>query len=125
MILKHIALTYRSQARADRFLTDVLGLERQDTLTLPASLVQGVFGIAADIPVSHYRRADLHVEVFLYPEDPARAAFDHVCVAVGDRRAFLERCRRHGMAVTEVPKGDKLVTFVSDGDGHRFEIKET
>ncbi len=122
-ILKHVALTYSSQARADAFLLEVLGLEPQEPKTLPASLARGLFGVDADIPMRNYHRGDTHFEIFIHPEIRPGASFDHVCVAVDDLQAFLERCRRQDFTITEVPKGDKVITFVSDDDGHRFEIK--
>jgi hypothetical protein len=37
---------------------------------------------------------------------------------------FVNRCEAMQVEVNRVPKGDRLLTFVKDYDGNRFEVKE-
>jgi catechol 2,3-dioxygenase-like lactoylglutathione lyase family enzyme len=124
MILKHTAMACRSRESADRFFVDALGLEPREPKTLPASMAEALFGVATDVMMLNYAREEVHFEIFIVADAPTPAGFDHVCLAVEDTASFLDRCRRHKIPVTQVPKGDRVITFIQDYDGHLYEIKE-
>ena len=39
-------------------------------------------------------------------------------------KALVDRCRQWGVSVLRIPRGDAMLTFISDADGNRFEIKD-
>jgi catechol 2,3-dioxygenase-like lactoylglutathione lyase family enzyme len=125
MRLHHAAVVCASQENADRFYGKILGLETIKAQTLGRDLSEQIFGIPSKCGMVLYGREGLAVEVFIPPEGakPART-FQHLCIAVRDREALLDRCIAVGLAVKKVAKGNALVVFVEDFDGNLFEIKE-
>ena len=64
-------------------------------------------------------------EIFLTSHNHSSVnRIEHVCLEVDDLAAFLEKCRTLQVKIVQVPKGDKLLTFISDEDGNLFEIKK-
>ncbi len=125
MNLRHVGLVCSSEANADRFFGQALGLKKADPKPLPRALSSSLFGIDRDLTIINYIGDGVHIEVFIDAQCPRRAAgIDHVSLGVPDVATFLLRCRDAGATVTQVPKGDALLTFVRDADGNLFEIKE-
>ena len=63
-------------------------------------------------------------EIFIFDREPGDAAkLEHTCLAVGDRQAFLEKCRSSDIEILQVPKGAGFVVFIRDYDGNVFEVK--
>ncbi len=124
MLLKHVALTYRSEKNSDRFFKHLLGLEKEEPKALAPSLGKAIFDVDAELLMINYRSKDMHFEIFI-TEQPASPAnqIDHVCLQVKDLRAFVNKCHHLGMEVIQVPKGDRALTFMRDDEGHLFEIK--
>ena len=120
----HMGVASRSEAEADRFFVEVLGLTKSGPKMLPASVSDGIFGVAAELAMIYYEGEGLTFEVFV---DPARERSNdsiiHACLAVDDRDAFLAHCEIHDVEVIRVPKGDNLLTFIRDYDGNLYEIK--
>ena len=48
---------------------------------------------------------------------------DHACLAVDKLEALLQKCRKMGIEIVQIPKGDATITFIKDYDGNLFEIK--
>ncbi len=135
MNLLHVALACSSEENADKFYRGLLGLEKAGPKVLPSSLALEIFGIESDFTLINYMDESIHFEVFIKSGDASpgmtkkelidgRPPIDHVCLAVEDLRLFLEKCSADGISVTRVPKGDTVVTFISDYDGNLFEIKQ-
>ena len=125
MKLRHIALVYGSEANADRLLVDVLGLAKSERKTLSLELARAIFGRDRELGVINYTSEWLHVEVLLDDAHEADAGrIEHLCLEVEDLPGFVERCGRAGIGVRRTPKDGRWVTFVRDGDGNLFEIKE-
>ena len=124
MILRHVALTCSSEEKSDKFYQDLLGLQKSEPKTIPPALSQALFEINSELKIINYRDKNLHFEIFFSNQNSGGAKrIDHVCLAVDDLEAFLEKCLRLQVKVIQVPKGDKLLTFISDDDGNLFEIK--
>ena len=72
-----------------------------------------------------YGGEGVQFEIFLVPpgEIPA-AGLAHVCLEVGDAAGLVERCAAAGLAIREVVRGERRVTFVVDEDGNLYEIKQ-
>jgi catechol 2,3-dioxygenase-like lactoylglutathione lyase family enzyme len=125
MKLHHVAVVCASQENADRFYGEGLGLEKIKTQTLGTNLSEQIFGISSECGMILYGRKDLAIEVFIPLEAPKKPRpFGHLCLAVKDRDALLDRCGAAGLAVKKIPKGNSLVVFVEDFDGNLFEVKE-
>ena len=125
MKLHHAAVVCASRENADRFYGDILGLETIKTQTLGADLSEEIFGISSECEMVLYGRGDLAFEVFIPPEMPeTHRNYRHLCLAVKDRKTFMDRCRAVGLAVKKIPKGETFVVFVEDFDRNLFEIKE-
>ncbi|MFH1981581.1 MAG: VOC family protein [Pseudomonadota bacterium] len=123
MILSHVGLVCASEKNADRFYIGLLGLEKAAPKILPAEISRALFNMDSELTVIKYTRGSVVFEIFI--DASAKAApdkIDHACLAVDDLDAFLTRCKAMNAPVIQVPKGGKIVTFVSDFDGNRFEI---
>jgi catechol 2,3-dioxygenase-like lactoylglutathione lyase family enzyme len=125
MKLRHIGLTSSSEKNSDKFFMDLLGLEKLEPKTLPASLSQALFHVNADLKVINYTSDHAHFEIFIgAPEESCGRPIEHVCLDVDDLAAFLQKCRSLKVSVLQVPKGDSLLTFIRDDDNNLFEIRE-
>ncbi len=124
MILRHVALTCSSEENSDRFFKDLLGLAKSEPKTLPRSLAEAIFNAGAEMLMINYRGADVHFEVFISGHSMAggRPA-DHVCLEVNDLAEFLQKCKDLDVAISQIPKGKRTLTFIRDYDGNLFEIK--
>jgi len=124
MIFKHLALTCSSEEKSDKFYQNLLGLTKSVPNTLPPALSKALFDIDAELKIINYRNDSLHFEIFF--SDRSRSdigRIEHACLEVEDLDAFLERCRTLQVKIVQVPKENKLLTFISDDDGNLFEIK--
>lgn len=119
----HMGLACRSEANADRFFVTVLELTKSGPKTLSGHVAEGLFGVAADLPMIKYLGDGLQFEVFIDPNrEPTNDPIIHACLQVENRDRFLARCECHGVEVIRVPKGEALLTFVRDYDGNLYEI---
>ena len=124
MLLRHVALTCSSEEKSDRFYQDLLGLQKSEPKTIPPALSQSLFDINSELKIINYLDENLHFEIFFSDQKIGDAKrIDHACLQVDDLAAFLEKCRTLQVKIVQVPKGDKLLTFISDDDGNLFEIK--
>ncbi|HEX4961986.1 MAG TPA: VOC family protein [Thermoanaerobaculia bacterium] len=126
MKLLHVALVRSSEAASDRFFQGLLDLEKRRTKTASAELCAGLFGIAEEHRMVDYGNEHLLFEVFLSTrQDLAAPHIGHVCLEVEDLGGLLSRCAAFGVEVRQVARGDgSAVTFLADGDGNLFEIKQ-
>jgi len=126
MRLHHVGLVCSSQERADRFYGGILGLTKIKTSELTEDVMEQIFHTPQRCLMIFYGNDGLAVEVFVPEESPARKApFEHLCLEVKEREAFLKKCHDNGLEVRRIPKGDTFLAFVADYDGNLFEIKET
>lgn len=126
MLLKHVALVSRSEKNSDKFYEQLLGLTKQDPKMAPRELSKQIFGLDAEYPIINYIDDNIHFEIFIDDRlDPLQneQKIEHVCIEIEDLEAFLEKCRELDVKSLQIPKGDKLLTFVRDFDGNLFEIK--
>jgi catechol 2,3-dioxygenase-like lactoylglutathione lyase family enzyme len=125
MKLLHIGLTSRSEKSSDRFFGELLGLKKLELKTVSAALSQAIFNVNADLKIVNYTGDHVHFEIFIgAPGNGGTAQIPHVCLGVKDLAAFIEKCNSLNERVLQVPRGESLLTFVRDGDGNLFEIKE-
>ena len=125
MKLKHVGLVCASEENADAFYGRLLGLAKSEPKTLPRALSQAIFQVDGDLRIINYIGDELHAEIFIDGQPrPQGGRIEHVCLEVDDLQVFIQGCRDLGATVTQVPKGDSLLTFACDLDGNLFEIKE-
>jgi catechol 2,3-dioxygenase-like lactoylglutathione lyase family enzyme len=124
MILRHLALTCSSEEKSDKFYKSLLGLQKSAPKTIPPALSKALFDINSELKIINYRNEYLHFEIFFAsPSKSSVRRIEHVCLEVDDLATFLEKCRTLQVNIVQVPKKDKLLTFISDDDGNLFEIK--
>lgn len=124
MLLKHIALVCSSEESAERFYQTVLGLEKVNTKTIPASLSERIFNLKGELTIIDYANDKIHFEIFIADKQGLETnTISHVCLEVDNLEAFLDICRKMEISVLQVPKKDSMITFVRDDDGNQFEIK--
>jgi catechol 2,3-dioxygenase-like lactoylglutathione lyase family enzyme len=125
LLLKHVALVCSSENNSDKFYKDLLGLEKKDTKVLPRTLGRQIFNLDAEYTIVNYTDNTMHFEIFLDKQgDAYRSGLAHICIEVDDFSEFLKRCRSMGTHIRQIPKGNGVITFISDFDGNLFEIKE-
>ena len=124
MILKHVALTYSSEKNADRFFINLLGLQKSDPKALPISLAKAIFNVEAELRMINYQSETVHFEVFITGHSTNRSRqIEHICLEVEDLPGFLAKCHNLNIEVSQIPKGDRTLTFIRDRDDNLFEIK--
>lgn len=123
--LFHIGLVVSSEANADRFYGDLLGLPRTRKAELPAVLADTLFGVDAGCDILYYGEPPLVFEVFVTGwREVTERKISHTCIEVSNYDDLLRRCRAMGFCVREAPRGDRVVVFIEDNDGNLFEVKQ-
>jgi len=124
MILRHVALTCSSEENSDRFFKNLLDLEKSEPKILPGSLAKAIFDIEAELLMINYRSQQVHFEIFISGDSENNIKqIAHVCLEVDDLETFLKKCRDLNVEMSQIPKGDRTITFIRDYDGNLFEIK--
>jgi catechol 2,3-dioxygenase-like lactoylglutathione lyase family enzyme len=124
MILRHVALTCSSEENSDRFYKSLLGLEKSEPKPLPRALSKAIFNVESELQMINYLDEYVHFEIFISSHSRRSVGqIEHVCLEVDDLQGFLKKCRNLGVEVSQIPKGDRTLTFIRDFDGNLFEIK--
>ena len=125
MILRHVALTCGSEKKSDRFYKDLLGLHRSEPKILPAALSRAIFNIDAELVMINYRNEQVHFEIFITGHSVNRSRqVGHTCLEVDDLPGFIKKSNELSVDISQIPKGDRTLTFIRDFDGNLFEIKQ-
>jgi catechol 2,3-dioxygenase-like lactoylglutathione lyase family enzyme len=125
MRLHHLALVRTSEAASDRLYVDLLGLEKRREKQVDAELCDTLFGVAREHRLIDYAGDGVQFEIFLVPPGGVPPpGLAHVCLEVGDAAGLAARCAAAGLAIREVVRGERRVTFVVDEDGNLYEIKQ-
>ena len=124
MILRHVGLTASSEEKADAFYADLMGLTKSEPKTLSLELSKAIFNVNRKLVMINYRDEKVHFEIFITPSlGQNNPKIEHTCLEVDDLDKFLAKCRSLNVDITQIPKGDKILTFVRDFDGNLYEIK--
>jgi catechol 2,3-dioxygenase-like lactoylglutathione lyase family enzyme len=125
MNLQHVALACSSEKNADKFYKTLLGLKKSGPKILPSSLSRAIFNIDFELTILNYMNESVHFEIFIHRHHQSNnSRIDHVCLEVDDLRDFLQQCRSLNVRFVQIPKGESMITFVSDDDGNLFEMKQ-
>jgi catechol 2,3-dioxygenase-like lactoylglutathione lyase family enzyme len=126
MLLRHLGLTCSSEKNSDKFYKDLLGLEKSKPKTLPAALCRAIFNLDDALQIINYTGENVHFEIFIHTLIGHSAGrIEHACLEVGDLESFLQKCRAMDLELLQIPKRNKILTFIKDFDGNLFEIKES
>jgi catechol 2,3-dioxygenase-like lactoylglutathione lyase family enzyme len=121
----HTGLAASSEKNADRFFTDILGLEKSEPKIIDKILTHALFGIDEELLMIHYCSETTDYEIFIYQDYKAQEKqIAHSCIKVNDLKTIVKKCKDAGLKVIEVPKSSGVITFISDYDGNLFEVKE-
>lgn len=124
MRLQHAGIACSHEDNADKFYKDLLGLKKSEPKTLPSDLAKAIFNFDAELQIINYLDENIHFEIFIAGGAKGGSGkINHLCLEVSDLAVFVEKCRRRSVDVTQIPKGDKILTFIRDFDGNLFEIK--
>ena len=125
MLLRHAAFVCSSEKNSDIFYKGLLGLKKSEPKTLPRALSKAIFGVDSELQIINYLDENVHFEIFItgHPMNSG-AQIEHVCLEVQDLQSFLKKCDDLGIDVSQIPKGDRTLTFIRDFDGNLFEIKQ-
>jgi len=124
MLLRHAALRCSSEKNSEKFYESLLGLKKSEPKTLPPALAKAIFGVDAELQIINYRNENVHFEIFISSQSiNSSGQIEHVCLEVDDLQSFLKKCGHLGIDVSQIPKGDRTLTFIRDFDGNLFEIK--
>jgi catechol 2,3-dioxygenase-like lactoylglutathione lyase family enzyme len=123
----HSGLGSASIEHTDLFYGQLLGLEKTEPRILPRETAEALFGVETDLTMVYYQNEHSQFELFVHPDlecsNGARGNVSHHCIQVEDKEGFVEECETSGCQVLQVPKGDKVLTFVRDLDGNLFEVR--
>jgi len=124
MILRHVALTCSSEKNADRFFKNLFGLEKSEPKILPRPLSKAIFNFDSEPMMINYRGKQVLFEIFITGHSMSSGQqMAHVCLEVDNLQDFLKKCRDLDVEISQIPKGDRTLTFIRDYDGNLFEIK--
>ena len=124
MRVKHVGLTCSSEENSDKFYQVLLGLNKSESKTLPIELSRAIFNLDAELQIINYEDEDIHFEIFIDRQHiSCRPQIAHLCLEIEDLHDFIEKSRSMNLAIKQIPKGDKILTFIEDYDGNLFEIK--
>jgi catechol 2,3-dioxygenase-like lactoylglutathione lyase family enzyme len=121
-IIQHVALECSHKETADLFFSEILGMEKVKTTSLPRVLSFSIFGIDADVEMVVYGDETSRFEVFIHTKRKEHS-FDHVGLKVPDKEVFVARCKKHGLKPFVIQKNEKQLLFVWDFSGNLFEIQ--
>ncbi len=125
MFLRHVAVTCSTEKKSDRFYQNLLSLEKSEPKILPNSLSRAIFNVDAELAIVNYQGKQIHFEIFITGQSMHDdRKIEHVCLEVDDLNDFLEKCRDLDVEISQIPKGDRTLTFIRDFDGNLFEIKQ-
>lgn len=124
MVIKHVGIVCSSEENSTHFYERLLGLTRKDSKILPRELSRQIFKLDLDLKIINYADDNIHFEVFIDSRKRIEnQRIEHVCIEVEDIASFLEKCLMLKINVLKIPKGDKLLVFITDYDGNMFEVK--
>ncbi len=119
----HVSLVCSSEEHADKFYSEFLNLKKTATKILPLTISKALFGIQADLKIMNYQGDSLFFEIFINDQKiPPAKHIEHTCLEVGNFDEFLKKAKDHNIKCIQIPKAEKMITFISDFDGNLFEI---
>ena len=123
MKLEHVALSITDPEDINHFYQDILGMEKVKEFVLNKSLADAIFGINRDTEVILLQKELLFLEIFIVDTIPI-GHFNHICLAVDDRKAIFEHAEQNGYSAICKKGGNSDLIFLKDKSGSIFELKD-
>ena len=123
MKLEHVALSITDPEDINYFYQDILGMEKVKSFVINKSLANDIFGIDKDAQVFLYQRDQIFFEIFIIDKLHSES-FNHVCIAVTDRKSVFETAQEKGYTCTHKQKENSELFFIKDKSGNIFELKD-
>ncbi|MCX7975084.1 MAG: VOC family protein [Candidatus Aminicenantes bacterium] len=124
MKIAHIGLIASSEKKADQFYLNLLGLKKSGPKKVEAYLAKNLFNLNQEVIYLSYFNENICFEIFISPQIKPKLTPHHICLEIDNLENFLEQCSALGLPVKRIIKGEKEIIFISDFDGHLFEIKK-
>jgi len=127
MKIEHIAIACRSENDSDKFFTELLGLKKVRTFSVPINLMVAFFERKREQEVIRYENGSLSVEVFITNDNSrSKDVFTHSCLLVMNRDELVEKASSMGFTVIKVPRkgSNDYYLFIKDSFQNLYEIKE-
>ena len=122
-MLQHVALEVVETKRSALFFAEILGLSKAKAITMSKQLNRDIFGNDEEVEMETWENEHLCLEVFVTGKS-VKPSYQHLCLAVPDKKTFVSRCAAHDVTVITAKKGEKEILFVKDYSGNLYEIKE-
>ncbi len=127
MKLDHFAISSNSEQEAENFFSNLLGLEKTRSFSVPADLMEQFFGIKKEQKILRFEGSDIAAEVFINKEKSKNTdIFTHICLVIENRDELIQNANKMGFPVIKVPRknADSYYLFLKDSFGNIYEIKE-
>ncbi|MFX1302260.1 MAG: VOC family protein [Promethearchaeota archaeon] len=127
MKIEHIAVGYNSEKESDKFFIGLLGLKKIRLKSVPADLMDKIFGVKREYTFVVYGNEDLSFEVFITKDkSKANDVFTHSCLVIENRDEFVNKASLMGFDVVKIPRKDVegYYLFIKDSFQNLYEIKE-
>ena len=100
--ISHVGIAVRSISEALPFYREILGLEEESLADTDGARIAGVDAGGTLVELLEAERADSPIAKFIARRGPG---IHHICFAVDDLDATLERCRQKGVRlIDEAPR---------------------
>lgn len=119
----HLGLNVAVEADIQEFYQDILGLDIQREFILEKAMADKIFHRNRDVRIVAGTIGDMYIELFS-DADMNKPVWEHICFAVADRAALIEKCRAKDYQVTIVRRESSELVFIRDRSGNIIEIKE-
>jgi len=122
MQVNHIAIQVKSK-KDELFFAEILGMKKVGDFRIDSHLVKAIFKKRKAVDVVVFAKDNVKVELFITGRK-AKSSFNHICLEIQDKKSFIEKCKKHGVATTIVERKGRKLLFVRDFSGNLFEIKQ-
>jgi methylmalonyl-CoA/ethylmalonyl-CoA epimerase len=100
--IAHVGIAVRSIAEVLPFYREILGMDEVELAAMDGARINGLDAGGTLIELLESTDADSPIGKFIARKGPA---IHHICFAVGDLEAALDRCRSRGVRlIDEVPR---------------------
>jgi len=126
----HIGILTRNPETLIPFYTQGLGFSEGETRTLPAELIEKIFGFSSECRLTKLSSGSAIIEIFVpvnrdVGSRSVRAGgFNHWALEVEDKEAFIRILDERRVPVLKIDYTGRMIYFIKDPDGNLIEIYE-
>jgi len=119
----HLAFSIQNADEIHQFYVNILDFHIVKTFELEAELAYKIFNIHKSTQAFFMEGHGLALELFI-DKNKKQTGFNHWCLSIPDREAFLKKAEKHNATIIRIPRGSYDLIFIKDASGNIFEIKE-